>query len=328
LNKTFYILLFFLIGGAVRLSAQVNLVPNPSFELYDTCPYDLGGDGQIFHAVPWFQPHKVFGSVILGSSSDFFNTCTTGFWSVPNNVAGYQQPRTGNGYAGIGVVVGYPDSIGGREYIEVKLNEPMKAGYMYCVEYYVVHAFGLTTDAVQAVFTPDSLLSFGFQVVHIPPGITNQGNVINDTLNWTKVSGSYLAQGGEQFMTIGNFYYNYETTVDSIALAPGDAAYYYIDDVSITLCQADIFVPNVFTPNGDGINDLFTIQETGLKQFTLKVYNRWGNEVAAINEQDLGWNGNNKDGNNCSDGVYYYLITAKGYDEKEYQYKGFVQLLR
>ena len=69
----------------------------------------------------------------------------------------------------------------------------------------------------------------------LTPQILLQGNPpITDTVNWVKVSGLYQATGGEQYITIGNFNYD-STTVTQIvdAASPYDAAYYYIDDVSI-----------------------------------------------------------------------------------------------
>jgi gliding motility-associated-like protein len=335
LNKTFYILLFFLIGGAVRLSAQVNLVPNPSFELYDTCPNSFPDPGLIYSAVPWFQPDTcIMGSTRLSSSSDYFNICTSNFFSVPSNGVGYQNARTGDGYAGIFFITGYPSPSGVREYIEVKLLDTLKHNNLYYVEFYVSLANNpsgncLATDAIHLAFSNSIIYNNCYDPLLLTPSISNPiGAVVTDTLNWVKVSGDYYAQGGELYLIIGNFFDNALSGIDSLGPAPPDRAYYYIDDVSVMDYDEEITVPNVFTPNGDGINDLFTMQETGLKEFTLKVYNRWGNEVAVINEQDLGWNGKDRNGNDCPDGNYFYIISARDYKEKENVYKGFVQLLR
>jgi hypothetical protein len=101
-----------------RIIAQpINLVPNPSFEVYDSCPSTwTSGDGPIVLANPWFQPY------IPASSSDYFNSCdvTSNFWGVPFNVLGYQLARTNQAYAGIILRYGNNNSTNYREYIEVE----------------------------------------------------------------------------------------------------------------------------------------------------------------------------------------------------------------
>jgi gliding motility-associated-like protein len=59
----------------------------------------------------------------------------------------------------------------------------------------------------------------------------------------------------------------------------------------------------------------------------MKIYNRWGNEVKTSSIEQ-GWDGNNSDGKPCTDGVYYYVISAKGVNDRAFLLKGFVQLLR
>ena len=86
---------------------------------------------------------------------------------------------------------------------------------------------------------------------------------------------------------------------------------------------SDFFIPNVFTPNSDGVNDVFEI--VGLAQFDrleLNVFNRWGNEVYANRSYQNDW-----DGNDLLEGTYYYVIRAWMAGE-EYSYKGWVLLKR
>src|SRR5687767_7964555 len=86
-----------------------NLVPNPSFETFSSCPVTYS---QMSLAVPWTDP--------TNSSSDFFNSCSAGpHVSIPNNFdtyAGFQYARTGDGYAGL-----YAYATFQREYIQVQL---------------------------------------------------------------------------------------------------------------------------------------------------------------------------------------------------------------
>jgi OmpA-OmpF porin, OOP family len=102
-----------------------NLVPNPSFEIISSCPNNLD---QLYLADSWFDPSFC--------TPDLFNTCNA--LLAPQNAFGWQQARTGNGYAGIGVYAFfYPSSnINIREFLEVKLNDTLKAGARYCIEFY------------------------------------------------------------------------------------------------------------------------------------------------------------------------------------------------
>ena len=85
-------------------------------------------------------------------------------------------------------------------------------------------------------------------------------------------------------------------------------------------------VPNVFTPNGDGINDIWKFSEEnlkGMKEFHISIYNRWGQKVYETYSQEeavnIGWDGKNMLGLTCSPGIYYYVIKALGKDGKEYK---------
>ena len=84
-------------------------------------------------------------------------------------------------------------------------------------------------------------------------------------------------------------------------------------------------VPNVFTPNGDGINDFFKFSEEnlkGMKEFHMTIYNRWGQKVYETyntEAEEISWDGKNKLGFTVSPGVYYYVITAEGKDDKIYK---------
>ena|GEM_PF-2113998 len=100
-------------------------------------------------------------------------------------------------------------------------------------------------------------------------------------------------------------------------------------------------VPNVFTPNGDGINDMFPIDpiESGffpfrirnIKDFNGTIYNRWGQKVYEWALPLAGWDGRSLSGNELPAGTYYYVITAKGIDgdaETDYNINGQVTLAR
>ena len=96
----------------------------------------------------------------------------------------------------------------------------------------------------------------------------------------------------------------------------------------------DVHIPNVFTPSGDGVNEFFGIKVNYAVDANLVILNRWGNDVfqwkgtLQAGENNL-WNGKSKEGNQVSDGVYFYrfeLRNLKGL-EKERKLAGYVHLI-
>ena len=91
-----------------------------------------------------------------------------------------------------------------------------------------------------------------------------------------------------------------------------------------------ILVPNVFTPDGDGINDVWYIPNSGMKEFHVEIYNRWGEKVFESTADEIRWDGRNMSGVLLTDGTYYYALTAflKSLDgDKDYSTTGYVTLL-
>jgi gliding motility-associated-like protein len=89
-----------------------------------------------------------------------------------------------------------------------------------------------------------------------------------------------------------------------------------------------LVIPNVFTPNNDNLNDVFSFEEIGISSLKSVILNRWGREVYSWNNPGGSWNGKSKDGSEVPEGVYIYVITAQGIDGKAYNFEGTVQLIR
>jgi len=103
-----------------------------------------------------------------------------------------------------------------------------------------------------------------------------------------------------------------------------DTMLFIIDAIQPSL----LIVPNVFTPNIDGYNDEFKMEYEAIETFTCSIFNRWGKEIFSWVDISQGWNGETKGGNQVADGVYYFIIYAKGYDAVEYNLHGTVTILR
>ena len=87
--------------------------------------------------------------------------------------------------------------------------------------------------------------------------------------------------------------------------------------------KSSLVIPNIFSPNGDGINDVFLIKNKGYKELQLSVFNRWGNKYYETTKPEEGWNGDK-----AAEGTYFYVITGKGNDEKVFEAKGYFMLVR
>jgi OmpA-OmpF porin, OOP family len=311
------ILLFaFLCSFCVQARTQ-NLVPNPSFENYSSCPNNLD---QLYLAIGWYD--------VGLCTSDYFNSCNS--LAVPQNHAGWQMPRTGNGYAGFGIY-----AAGNLiEYIGVPLLDTLVAGRKYCIEFYVSVADSSRwyVNRIGAKLSNTQLTTDCTPMI-IAPSIEYPSNLfLTDTENWISISGIYTATGGESHLTIGNFYSDSLTDTIQTNL-PFYGTYVYIDDASVTECPeppplvSSLIVPNAFSPNGDGINDFFSPRDTNLSFYTCKIYNRWGNLIFETTNPNQFWDGN-YNGGECVEGTYFYLVEAIGLDDKKYLYKGFLMLAR
>jgi len=89
-----------------------------------------------------------------------------------------------------------------------------------------------------------------------------------------------------------------------------------------------INIPNVFTPDGDGVNDFFFVNSSGIKEFQLDVFNRWGTKVFTSTDAGVKWDGRTTSGVELSDGTYYFILKAVSVTDKDNSTAGFVTLLR
>jgi hypothetical protein len=225
-------LLFGFILSTGLSCAQNNLISNGSFENNTICPNHLANainNGNI-----------TYSSNPNGGTPNYFNSCTAVMsqaYQVPSNFPGYQYPRSGTAYIGLDIWdKGYFVS----EYIQIKLSENLKQNHHYAFECYLSKAemarYSISNFGVH--FAIDSVYYAPFEILPLIPQIVNSPtNLLGDTTDWMPVTGTFLANGGERFIILGNF--NDSTqSLDTIYQYYGsanhrDLAYYYIDDVSL-----------------------------------------------------------------------------------------------
>ena len=199
-----FIISFIIKAGNNKLYAQ-NLVKNPSFENYLHCPIGNHFDTSL---VDWG-----FSSQNAGVS--YYNSCAPsslyGVVGVPQNMCGYQLAHTGNGYAEVLVYYYNYNNPSQRSYLTGSFLSILKKDSLYCVSYYVSNCDSCSNGAIKNVdaHISDTLLNWsngwGYNLKDINPQIKSK-QLLTDRIGWTMVSGIYKAHGGEQYITIGNFY--------------------------------------------------------------------------------------------------------------------------
>ncbi len=221
-----------------------NLISNPSFENHRRCPDKIDPVGVLKIVNAWFQP--------TNGSADYYHVCGGIECLVPNNKLGFQQPRTGEAYCGI-----YCSKDNYREYLQTQLDRPLKSGRKYRLSFFVslseystgavATIGGLLTqerihDTSRAILMKKAVknitprISITNSVFYQPQVCNSVDRTLMETQGWMEITGDFVAEGGEEFLTIGNFYTAansgiVDDTVLLTYLLPG--SYYYVDDVSL-----------------------------------------------------------------------------------------------
>jgi gliding motility-associated-like protein len=290
------------------VSAQ-NLVPNPSFEEYWQCPQS---DSNFDDVKEWY---------IASQSPEYFHSCSNILdMGVPLNAAGFQEAKDGEGYAGFFWFCDVGNAE--MELIQVQLKDKLEKGKLYCLSFYISLAdsseYGI--DRIGAFFSPNPTFGASIEEQKYTPQIETPPNLpFLDKIEWNIITDDFCANGDEQFLTIGNFHSNEEVNFYPSGYGGGEigiCAYYYVDMVELIscgICPGYVpELPNVLTPNGDGVNDEFLFEGDGITELRLFIYNRWGTEVYTQKGYGLNWNGRTNNGTRLTDGVYFYVIEGNG----------------
>jgi gliding motility-associated-like protein len=94
------------------------------------------------------------------------------------------------------------------------------------------------------------------------------------------------------------------------------------------LAEFTFFVPNAFTPNGNGNNDVFYGSGEGIREFTMLIFDRWGNLIFESHDPSVGWDGTRNGGTLCQIDTYVYRFVIIDVLGEEHKYMGHVNLVR
>jgi len=235
-EQLFFIGLFFLVN--VQSTGQEtggfeNLAPNGSFEERLWCPSNFT-QTELQTLRHWKQPNA--------GTPDHFSTCgASGVTGVPRNIFGSQEAVDGGGYAGI--VLYSSSKPNYREYLQVELTRALRPNELICVEWWVCAAdqSRLITDAVGIHFSPEAPNAIGEGRLNVFPQVANPLlHMLSDRWSWVKLSDVFQAEGGERYLTLGNFLPASEIRVlerQDVSPESSSWAYVYVDDVKVRPVQ-------------------------------------------------------------------------------------------
>lgn len=224
------ILSFVLFFGLCTHTQAQNLVPNGSFEEKQYCPVGMN-NASMRTMIGWTQATK--------GTPDHFDECNSNQAGVPVNFAGEQKALDGTAYAGMITYTSTKRNY--REYLQAKLTRPLAGGELVCVEFWISSAMHslYVTDAFGVHFSSTAISHRTHQPFDLPMQVSNPRlHIIDQHDRWVKLSDTFTAKGGEQYITLGNFLADdrisrlKRTSLEG-ALESSKWAYVYIDDVVV-----------------------------------------------------------------------------------------------
>jgi len=216
--------LFFTLWASNSILSQTdNLVPNPSFEEYNSLPINTGeGIG----CISTWNYTKYTGGIDYYHSDSHSKKANT-----KRNEFGHQAPHSGNAYAGICISKDY------REFLQVKLISPLTKNKKYVIKIHISCGDKLylsTVNEFHVIFSknPFNIGADGYLLA--PPELKFvKPTKYNNKRKWQELSLIYTAKGTEQWMTFGSFRYVENEKEYGEVFGLSKYAHYYIDDVSI-----------------------------------------------------------------------------------------------
>jgi hypothetical protein len=210
-------------------------VPNPSFEDSIDCT-----NSSIRNSPPWCPVGKYSALHFLKCQSDPYST--TPFQYIDNCFQSYQIPRTGTAYCVLGIY-NMNSASNYDVFPQVKLIDTLKLNKIYCVTFYVSlwnyckYSFDKLGARLSSTSFPCIVAGTNTMTIagsYTPQIVSPAGVQLDDTLNWMEVSGTYLANGTETYLTIGDFFLQAQhSIVQTYPSNCNGVADYYLDDVSV-----------------------------------------------------------------------------------------------
>lgn len=329
-------------------SGQTPSVLNGGFETYSTAP---AAPGEWYHAVQWGNA----GSA--QSDPDFFHEDGTGGGDLPETPVAVVGAFSGKGV--MGFTAATADGANRREYLVGRFSTPLVVG-----ERYRMH-FALTNGAITS-FSPAGIgvSGLGLAVVQGAPAQSQLEPlsiapvfVLNQVFydrDWVEFECTFTANAASDHFVFGVFADDADISFESVEGGNPQIAYYFTDEFSIALAPdeaeqvhdargpaqapspaageqpaAEWFVPNAFSPNADGENDMFQPVLNASELVRFEVFSRWGESLFATrSEEEMAWDGTDKKGREVPQGTYVWKLKVRLESGEQRESTGMITLIR
>jgi gliding motility-associated-like protein len=336
----------------------VSQLQNPGFEVYSSLP---DGTGQYYVSSSWNNANSNLGS------PDYFHYAGSVASDLPETPIAMVDAYEGNAIMGF-VACGAEHS-DFREYLSTKLTSPLNIGSEYLVSFRMtngeltaVSQAGLATSHIGLHFNVQDLIQTDNQPLDVTPQYSVDS--VFFSRDWHLIQFIFTADQAYEYMFVGLFGQDAEHSIEIRDGNNPQFGYYFLDDFymeeidedydpttvhlgrkeednpevivdypspEIVFDESEFYIPNAFTPNGDGDNDSFRPVSPNVNDYTFEVFSRWGQLIYSTTDPEQGWNGK-VHGVRAKEGVYVWQISYSERDKKkefvEKQQRGTVSLLR
>lgn len=347
-------ILFLILTTSFTVNAQLQ---NPGFEAFSALPT---GTGQYYVSESWNNANSNLGS------PDYFHYAGTTSCDLPETPIAMVDSYEGN--AVMGIVACGAQHTDFREYLSTKLTQPLTVGSEYLVSFRMTNG---ELTAVSQAGLATSHIGLHFNVADLtqnendPLNVTPQLRVdsVFFSRDWHLVQFMFTADEPYEYLFFGLFGADGDHTIEERDGNNPEFGYYFVDDfyleeidedfdptasipvrderdpdassnnpsTEVEFEDGEFFIPNAFTPNGDGDNDIFKPISPNVTDYVFEVFSRWGELVYSTKNPDEGWNGKFS-GIRAEEGVYVWQISYTELDDEqnvvEKKQSGTVNLLR
>ena len=332
----------FLIITAVSMNAQVFVI-NGGFEFSETIPNQTG------------QWDLIYNWTNAGSSSanpDYYHSFGYNGGDLPETPLAYVEAY--NGYAIAGLEVSRRSGQNAREYLMGEFSEPLQVGKRYEFSFAIANGdvykhstAGLGVSDLGVIFSTDASEQQLREPILLHPHISL--TQIHYYHGWKVVKFAFTASDKYEFFTFGLFGDDAGKEIESFEGPGRSIAYYFVDDFSIRDLTSELnnnisndrgdmsnlfnleistFVPTAFTPNNDGLNDVFAPSLQPNRGALMRVFDRSGAMVWESDDEVPNWEGYTLDGGQAKLGVYVWTLSIVTEDGSVEELSGSVTLLQ
>lgn len=247
LTSKLIIVTFFVLYNSFFYSQ--NLVENPSFEDYSSCP---DTPGQIGNASNWY---------ISSGTADYFNSCSpTNTFNTPSNEFGYIQPVSGTAYAGFATWSSANPVSPNKEIIRGTLTAPLVQGQTYYASFYISAGAAYSSGPDHECYSNNICFQCDKNAYPIAQNSSTLiiDSIITDTSSWLHVTHSFVADTSYTYFFIGNW--------------ENDSTLQYLQSPSATSCSPYYFLDNVCISTEPSVCDNAMVINTYLSELQFELF--------------------------------------------------------